>query len=309
MQKEAVVPVTMKAFKNWPDDKDLLLLCGDALSSVALHNKAIAEEAGHEGFVELLMGMMSRWPEDPRMQVASMLGSLMSASERNRKRWLQAGGVKAAFDAMQRFPEDPSVLLSCLTALSYGVQADAAHFVEYGGPDLLVRLLKDFAGDRRLAEEVMKVGAEVAKDSAAWDQLIGKGYVHLIVQGMNAYRNNTFLQTPACKNLAALAANPTTRAMAQQEGAIAAALDVVRNYDGRLPAARAGADSVHKTYAGMYQSELECLAALGNFSHDPSAEGELRAGLDADTVDSIRFKHQYEAAVMAQVNDLVKVMA
>merc|ERR1740129_588593 len=134
-------------------------------------------------------------------------------------RWLQAGGVRAAFDAMQRFPEDPSVLLSCLTALSYG--RDVTHFVEYGGPDLLVRLLKDFAGDRRIAEEVMRLGAEVATDAAAWDQLIGKGYVHLIVQGMNANRNNTFLQTPACKSLAFLAANPTTRAMAQQEGAIA----------------------------------------------------------------------------------------
>merc|ERR1719471_211158 len=108
--------------------------------------------------MEILMEIPKKWPNDPKMQVYSMAGNLMSKSENNRKRWIAAEGMRQAMTALYEWPHDHNVKLSVLTTLASVVQEDPLHFLKYGGQLLMMQILKDEVQDAKVIEEVLKIG-------------------------------------------------------------------------------------------------------------------------------------------------------
>jgi len=309
LHREGLVAVTMKALKSWPDDKTVQTLCGGALSSGALYHKGIADEAGREGAVEAIMEIMKRWPDDPSMQVGSMVGNLMGASEENRKRWIRADGIKDTIKRLHDYRDNAQVVLGMMTALSNGIKEDVDTFENHGGLDILIETLRDNKQDHALIEEVMKAGLAVATNPQRWQQLIEKNYVHHLLSAMDTERDDTFLQTPACDNLVLFAKDNNTRVQAVNEGAIGVALDVVNHFDERKSTSKATVDTLHKTYASKYTSDRECMAALAALAEDPQAKAKLEEANALDIMNMVRYKNQYDSVIAGQIEVIKTAMA
>jgi len=313
--REGLVHNVMKALTTYREDKDLQWLCAGALSSAALNNKAIAEAAGNEGFMEILMDMPGKWASDPKMQVYSMAGNMMSASENNRKRWIAAGGMKQVMTALFEWPHDHNVKLSALTALEFAVHDDPMHFLKYGGQLLMMQILKEEVNDAKIVEEVLKIGEAVSTDPSCWAVMLNeKKYIERVINAMQVNKDDIFLQDAGCKNLAIFAKDPNTRAIAMDAGAVEVAVDVIQFYEDRKAQAKSHADALHLSYAAKYQAEVGCLAALSNFTVEPKAKEVLVKARNAtrkgkkgqDFLDKLKFKHAYEADVSAQIGQVIK---
>lgn len=317
MQREAITHNLMKALKTWPDDKELQWLCGGALSSAALYHKGIAEEAGNEGFMEILMEMPKKWPNDPKMQTYSMAGNMMSVSENNRRRWVAAGGMRQAMTALFEWPHDHNVKLSVLTALAYAVQDDAHHFLQYGGQLLMMQYLQKDINDTRVIEEVLEIGSALANDTASWHVLLSeKTYIERVVKAMNAHKDDIFVQSAGCKNLKIFASDSATRTLALEAGATDVAVDVVEGFEERKALSKAKVDPLKQTYSSKYQPDVACVFALGGFTAEKQgrdivmkARTRSKKGKNGwDFLDTFKYKHAYEQDVQQTISQVFNVL-
>jgi len=272
------------ALRRFPDDEELQLLCEGAIASMCLYNKRNMEAAGDKGAVELTVGIMRKWSEDPRAQIGGNMGCYMDFSETNRARWAKAGGIELNIASIDRFFNDSGVLVQAWYAFSSGTQPpNAERFVAAGGIERALRTMEHHPTGFRVREETMQAMRQVGLTPALSHKAIDMGWLKWVVTALRDAPTDLHQQSAGCANLAIYASQNTThRSVAVREGAAEVAMAGLQNF-ARM---KSGA-GWPAAYDMQYTVREDCLEALAALAPDPEGQARLQAAGAAVTAQAL----------------------
>eukprot|EP00413_Alexandrium_margalefii_P002415 CAMPEP_0204521132 /NCGR_PEP_ID=MMETSP0661-20131031/5621_1 /ASSEMBLY_ACC=CAM_ASM_000606 /TAXON_ID=109239 /ORGANISM="Alexandrium margalefi, Strain AMGDE01CS-322" /LENGTH=395 /DNA_ID=CAMNT_0051526715 /DNA_START=133 /DNA_END=1320 /DNA_ORIENTATION=+ len=302
--REGVIEALVGAMDLFPEDKKVVSVCTQTLSSVILFNRKNGLRAGKLGALNRTLHVYMQNMDDPSvMCLGGAIGAYFDYVDENRRIAAELGGIQAIIQNIKnhfhgKYGEwSHTPVLQSLYALSSGCWVNQDICFQEGFPKLAVELMREHGHEPKIAEETQQATkALMFKSDAYRERLADLGMTDSMVHVLQVRPHDRGAVDLTCENFAWLVGpqtitspsygeppvqrgfNRTIQSKALESGALGAVVTLVTG----------GQEMHHVAHEGFnfdvdasYNVNKDCFFALAHLSHgNPVAQEALwKAGL------------------------------
>jgi len=301
-----VLEAAVAALRNFPDDKEMLVVCAHAIGRVTIFNRDNGLRAGRLGGLNLTIAGYRKWMEDPKItSLGGDIGCYLDWCNENRAILRELGGVQLLIQNIKNnfhgqysdWAYEP--VKNSLFGLSSGCWLNQDICVKEGFVELAVQLMDEHTAESKIAEETLQVVNALIKSSDKYRRTLAdaglanslvnvlrknptdRGAVSLACHTLSTFVGPARMTDPIGDNPVTKPFDPKLQALATKAGAVE---ELIQKVMGRTAMEHHDHAAFNFDVDEAYNAQADCLEGLSAMARDsPSNQRAiLAAGLVTD---------------------------